>query len=112
MALSEFLAELDALEAAARAAFAGAADAASLEAARIEFLGAKAGRERYDQIVRLWHRIVENPTVRRAAGTAKDKAFEAAHTAKDVVAEKAQNPPWKHNDIKTDINEHPVTPRV
>lgn len=82
-------------------------------------LGAKAGRERYDQIVRAWHRIVENPTVRRAAGTAKDKAFEAAgtakdkafeaaHTAKDVVAEKTQNAPWKHNDV----NEHPVTPRV
>jgi tryptophan synthase beta subunit len=36
-------------------------------------LGAKAGRERYDQIVRAYHRIIENPTVRKAAGTAKDK---------------------------------------
>jgi phenylalanyl-tRNA synthetase alpha chain len=44
MAIAEFLAELDALEAAAEAAFAGAADAAALEAARIEFLGAKSGR--------------------------------------------------------------------
>lgn len=44
MAIAEFLADLDALEAAARAAFAGAGDAAALEAARIEFLGAKAGR--------------------------------------------------------------------
>lgn len=72
-------------------------------------LGAKAGRERYDQIVRTWHRIAQNPTVRKAAGTAKDKAFEAAHTAKDVVVEKAQNPPWKHNEV----DEHPVvTPRT
>ncbi|GLZ33941.1 hypothetical protein Lesp02_61290 [Lentzea sp. NBRC 105346] len=36
-------------------------------------LGAKAGRERYDQIVRAYHRIVESPAVRKAAGTAKDK---------------------------------------
>jgi phenylalanyl-tRNA synthetase alpha chain len=44
MAIAEFLAELDALDAAARTAFAGAKDAAALEAARIEFLGAKAGK--------------------------------------------------------------------
>ncbi|MFI6100229.1 YtxH domain-containing protein [Lentzea sp. NPDC051213] len=79
-------------------------------------LGAKAGRERYDQIVRTWHRIAENPTVRKAAGTAKDKAFEAAHTAKDVVAEKshvlAEKAPWKHHDLNNDLNEHPVPPRA
>jgi phenylalanyl-tRNA synthetase alpha chain len=44
VAIAEFLADLDALEADARAAFAAAGDAAALEAARIEFLGAKAGR--------------------------------------------------------------------
>jgi phenylalanyl-tRNA synthetase alpha chain len=44
MAIADFLGDLDALEAAARSAFAGAADAAALEATRIEFLGAKAGR--------------------------------------------------------------------
>jgi phenylalanyl-tRNA synthetase alpha chain len=44
MAIVEFLADLDALEADARAAFVGAGDAAALEATRIEFLGAKAGR--------------------------------------------------------------------
>ena len=41
--LAEFLAELDALGA-PRSAFAAAADADALEAARIEFLGAKSGR--------------------------------------------------------------------
>ncbi|MHB1036022.1 MAG: phenylalanine--tRNA ligase subunit alpha [Pirellulales bacterium] len=44
MALAEFLAELDDLAAAALAAFQAAADAAALEAARVEFLGAKSGR--------------------------------------------------------------------
>ncbi|HEV3022016.1 MAG TPA: phenylalanine--tRNA ligase subunit alpha, partial [Pirellulales bacterium] len=44
MAQAEFLAELDELLANANAAFASAADAAALEAARIEFLGAKSGR--------------------------------------------------------------------
>jgi hypothetical protein len=82
-------------------------------------LGAKAGRERYDQIVRTWHRFVENPTVRRtahqakdkafeAAGTAKDKAFEAAHQAKDVVAEKA---PWRHEEANGRSVTPPATPR-
>jgi phenylalanyl-tRNA synthetase alpha chain len=41
--LAEFLSELDALEGAARTSFGAAADAAALEAARIEYLGAKAG---------------------------------------------------------------------
>ena len=44
MALAEFVAELDGLLAAATAAFADAADADALEAARIEFLGAAKGR--------------------------------------------------------------------
>jgi phenylalanyl-tRNA synthetase alpha chain len=44
MALAEFLSELDALSAAASSAFAAAGDADALEAARIEFLGAKSGR--------------------------------------------------------------------
>lgn len=82
-------------------------------------LGAKAGRERYDQIVRTWHRFIENPTVRRtahqakdkafeAAGTAKEKAFEAAHQAKDVVAEKA---PWRHEEANGRSVTPPATPR-
>ena len=44
MALAEFLAELEQLNAAALAAFQAAGDAAALEAARIEFLGMKSGR--------------------------------------------------------------------
>ncbi len=44
MELQEFLAELDRFAAAANGAFAAAVDADALEAARIEFLGAKSGR--------------------------------------------------------------------
>ncbi|HVU89437.1 MAG TPA: phenylalanine--tRNA ligase subunit alpha [Pirellulales bacterium] len=44
MALAEFLAELDSLLDDAENTFAAAADTAALEAARIEFLGAKSGR--------------------------------------------------------------------
>ncbi|HEV7225477.1 MAG TPA: phenylalanine--tRNA ligase subunit alpha [Pirellulales bacterium] len=44
MALADFLVELDQLQADAESAFRAAADAESLEAARIEFLGAKSGR--------------------------------------------------------------------
>jgi phenylalanyl-tRNA synthetase alpha chain len=44
MSLADFVAELDALEAAATAALAAVNDGAALEAARIEFTGAKAGR--------------------------------------------------------------------
>jgi len=83
-------------------------------------LGAKAGRERYDQIVRLWHRFTSNPTVRRtasqakdkafvAAHQAKDKAFEAAHQAKDLAADAAEKAPWRHHE---DANGRTVTPPV
>jgi phenylalanyl-tRNA synthetase alpha chain len=44
VALADFVAELDQLLAAAQQSFGGAADKAALEAARIEFLGAKNGR--------------------------------------------------------------------
>src|SRR5262245_21603479 len=43
MALADFFAELDQLTARATAAFDSAADPAALEAARVEFLGAKSG---------------------------------------------------------------------
>ncbi|WP_442483427.1 phenylalanine--tRNA ligase subunit alpha [Aeoliella sp. SH292] len=44
MALQDFIAELDSLAADAQSAFSGAGDRDALEAARVEFLGAKAGR--------------------------------------------------------------------
>ena len=44
MALADYLAELDMLVRDATAAFGAASDAAALEAARVQFLGAKSGR--------------------------------------------------------------------
>ncbi|MCG8926829.1 hypothetical protein V1227_19890 [Lentzea sp. DG1S-22] len=80
-------------------------------------LGAKAGRERYDQIVRLWHRFVENPTVRKTASQAKDKAFEAAVQAKDLAADAAEKAaekaPWKHQaESNGKAFTPPATPRA
>lgn len=79
-------------------------------------LGAKAGRERYDQIVRLWHRFTANPTVRKTAAQAKDKAFEAAVQAKDLAtdaAEKAaEKAPWRHQEeTNGKAATPPMTPR-
>jgi|SRR5215470_5433688 len=36
-------------------------------------LGARAGRERYEQIVRSYHRVADHPAVQGAAGVAKAK---------------------------------------
>ncbi len=49
MGLAEFTAELEAMRSAAATAFASAADVEALEAARVDFLGAKAGRLRAAQ---------------------------------------------------------------
>lgn len=40
-------------------------------------LGARAGRERYEQIVRVYHRVVDHPAVQGAAGVARAKVTEA-----------------------------------
>ena len=47
MSSGSLIAQLDAFEQAALAAIRGAADAAALEAARIEFLGARQGKLAY-----------------------------------------------------------------
>jgi hypothetical protein len=50
--------------------------------------GARAGRERYEQIKRLSQRAAESPIVRQAADVAGSKATEFAKTTKDRAAEK------------------------
>jgi hypothetical protein len=50
--------------------------------------GARAGRERYEQIMRLGRRAAENPAVRQAADTVSATATELAKTAKDKATEK------------------------
>ena len=53
-------------------------------------LGARAGRERYEQIRRTATRVKENPTVQSAASSAADAAKEAAPVVKDKVVSAAE----------------------
>lgn len=48
-------------------------------------LGARAGRETYDQIVRTARQIWENPTVQEAAGVVQAQTSRLVDTAKDKV---------------------------
>jgi hypothetical protein len=54
-------------------------------------LGARAGRERYDQIVDLAQRIWTNPQVQRAATDAQERAREAAPVVAEKVADAAKH---------------------
>lgn len=51
-------------------------------------LGTRAGRERYEQIMRLSRRVTENPTVQEAAGILRARAGEFAGTARQKVGER------------------------
>jgi len=51
-------------------------------------LGAKAGRERYEQISRVFHGLAENPAVQSAAGVLQAQAGSVVETAKQKVTEK------------------------
>ena len=44
-------------------------------------VGARAGRERYDQLVKYGHQIAENPTVQKATSTVTAKTSELTKTA-------------------------------
>ena len=49
-------------------------------------LGARAGRERYEQIQRAYHAIRENPTVQETAGVVQAQASGLVSTAKDRLS--------------------------
>jgi hypothetical protein len=51
-------------------------------------LGTRAGRDRYEQIMRLSRRVSENPTVQEAAGILRARAGEFAGTARQKVGDK------------------------
>ena len=51
--------------------------------------GARAGRERYEQMVKAGRKVAENPTVQKATQAAGAKAAELAKVAKDKAAERA-----------------------
>ncbi len=52
-------------------------------------LGAKAGRERYEQIAAQAQKLRQNPTVQQKVDEAKTRAHDAADTAVDKAKEKA-----------------------
>jgi hypothetical protein len=51
-------------------------------------VGARAGRERYEQIKNLARRVTESPAVQQAAGALSAQAGEIAQTARQKVNEK------------------------
>ena len=52
-------------------------------------VGARAGRDRYEQIRAGAQKVAENPRVQAAAGAAKDKAGEVATSVAETAKEKA-----------------------
>ena len=51
-------------------------------------LGARAGRDRYEQLAKAYRRVADNPQVQGAAGVARAKAGEAVQTGFAVAKEK------------------------
>ena len=51
-------------------------------------LGTRAGRERYEQMVKLARKVVENPTVQQTTRAAGSKATELSKTAGQKLAER------------------------
>ena len=54
-------------------------------------LGARAGRERYDQIVRVGRRVADSPAAQQAAGAVQAQAAGLAKTAKQKVTDGLQD---------------------
>lgn len=52
-------------------------------------VGARAGRERYEQIRAGAQKVASNPTVQAATDTAKEKAVDAASSLAETAKEKA-----------------------
>lgn len=74
-------------------------------------VGARAGRDRYEQIRASAQKVAENPRVQAAASTAKDKAGEVAasvaETAKEKATEVVDAAKDKANDTGPTINAAP-----
>lgn len=50
-------------------------------------LGARAGRERYEELKRVWHEISGNPTVQRVMASGRDRVSTGARRGLEVVQE-------------------------
>ena len=64
-------------------------------------LGARSGRQRYEQIMRIAHQIMENETVQSAAGTMQHEAFMLADKAKNTLGPKVG---WHPNNDRVTIS--------
>jgi hypothetical protein len=53
-------------------------------------LGAKAGRQRYEEIMHWWHQFTGSPQVQRAAEKTKDMASESAKRGLTVVQQSVE----------------------
>lgn len=51
-------------------------------------LGAQAGRERYDELMRAFRQLKDNPSVQETAGVLQAQATSAFESAKRVVSDK------------------------
>jgi phenylalanyl-tRNA synthetase alpha chain len=86
VALAQFIAELDVLTSEAESAFAAAADQQSLEAARVEFLGAKAGRLKEVQKAMAAIATSDKPAAGKKLNETKAAVESAFAAAKERVA--------------------------
>ena len=50
-------------------------------------LGAKAGRARYEQLMKSWRQVIGKPEVQQAAETVKQETSELLGTAKRIVTD-------------------------
>lgn len=57
-------------------------------------MGAKAGRERYEQIRSAAQRLVNNPTVQQVKTEAQDQASRIYDSAKDKISNKTSDAGW------------------
>lgn len=65
-------------------------------------LGARAGRDSYDRLVRSARQFWENPTVQEAAGVVRAQTTSLMGTAKDKVTEKVQKATDRFDGAMTD----------
>lgn len=72
-------------------------------------LGAKAGRERYEQIVQLWNRVSGNPAVRQAAERGKAVVGEAGSKVVTRIQERRGGPDVGDGGTSTTPSSIPTT---
>jgi hypothetical protein len=66
-------------------------------------LGARAGRERYEQIVRLGRQVADNPAAQQAAGAVQAQAAGLAKAARQRVTEELHDRMPKMADVTSHV---------